>query len=226
MNLESVPSVPALAAAQSTEQLLAALCAAHPRSADSLRVVHRVCVNQRNRGEKDFSLETIGRLSAQQKGPSGSYLRTRPAARYRAIIDSIKRTVVQPRAVRRPSDIDSVLEGVADPTVRARVGILLSELHSLRREKRGFGSFAAQDRRSAHTAALTNATTAMPEGWALTALERMAIQLSIEPSKLDDWGWKIDAKGRVVARATNAVVFPAAFVSAIGKILAAQSTTT
>ena len=56
---------------QESDVLLEALCAgAGPRKASSLRLIHAICVEQRDRGSADYSIATIGRLSAARGGPA------------------------------------------------------------------------------------------------------------------------------------------------------------
>ena len=209
-----VPQTPP--APQSPEQRVETLCSAHPRSADSIRLVHRVCLQHGASGSKDFSLATIGKLCSAAKGPSGSYLRTRPASKYRAVIESVSRSMAprQRQRVRPRSDIDAVLEGLPDATVRARVGVLLAELQSLRREKRGFG-FKVQ----APTTPVTPAGPLSDGATPLTGLERLALTQAIDARRLQALGWVTDARGRVLVERTGAVVFPAGFVTGLGKVL-------
>ena len=63
---------------QSPKALLEALCAqADPRKMRSLRLIHAICEEQRDRGSKDYSVATIGRLSAGRGGPAAGAIRNK-----------------------------------------------------------------------------------------------------------------------------------------------------
>ena len=90
---------------------------------------------QRERGSDDYSIATIGRLSAERGGPAAGAIRNKPGEAYRALIASF----VDPTDRKKPSgratratDVDLILEGVSDPVLRARLGILLAEFKSTR----------------------------------------------------------------------------------------------
>jgi hypothetical protein len=112
----------------SMKALLEALCAdADPRKERSLRLIYAICEEQLDRGSEDYSVATIGRLSAERGGPAAGAIRHKTGAAYRAVIkafaDSVggktRKTVDD--ATSTPADL--ILHGVTDPVLRTRVGL-------------------------------------------------------------------------------------------------------
>ena len=202
-----------------SETLLEALCAhADPRKARSLRLIHAVCVEQQDRGSNDYSIATIGRLSADRGGPAAGAIRNKTGEAYRALINTFAGSVgPKPRNVdgARASQFDLILEGVTDPVLRARLGLLLAELKATRAQ------LLAARHLANRTATLDLAEPAPGErgpALCLSPLEVRALEIAISATTLDHWGWQADASGRIVTD-TGRTVFSAGFVTAIGKVL-------
>ncbi|MGH6679921.1 MAG: gamma-mobile-trio protein GmtX, partial [Bradyrhizobium sp.] len=105
-----------------SKALLEALCAnADPRKARSLRIIHAICEEQRDRGSGDYSFATIGRLSSARDGPAAGAIRNKTGEPYRALIKVFADT--SGGKLRKPADadlsqVDLVLEGITDPVLR------------------------------------------------------------------------------------------------------------
>lgn len=209
------------ASAQS-EELLHALCAgADPRKARSLRLIHAICVEQRDRGSDDYSIATIGRLSAESGGPAAGAIRNKTGEAYRALIKVFADSV--PGRTRRPNgsaaaQIDLILEGVTDPVLRTRLGLLLAELKATRAQLLAARHLANQ------TATLDleqPSPNRLPPSsdTELTPLEIRALENAISHETLEHWGWQADQSGRITTD-TGRTVFAAGFVTAIRKTLA------
>ena len=208
--------------ARESEALLHALCAdADPRKVRSLRLIHAICVEQRDRGSDDYSIATIGRLSAERGGPAAGAIRNKTGETYRALIKVFADAVVG--NARKGNDaagsqIDIILEGVTDPMLRARLGLLLAELKATR----------AQLLAARH---LANQTTTLdlvdpsshglpsPTANDLTPLEIRALENAISQETMDHWRWHTDESGRITTDAGR-TIFSAGFVTAIQKTLA------
>jgi hypothetical protein len=68
----------------SPKALLEALCAdANPRKMRSLRLIYAICEEQRDRGSKDYSIATVGRLSAERGGARSRRISARRVAQRR-----------------------------------------------------------------------------------------------------------------------------------------------
>jgi hypothetical protein len=203
--------------------LLEALCnGAHPRKQQSLRLIYRLCEEQHDRGSSDFSIATIGRLSAAGGGPSAAAIRNKTGDDYKALIKLYAEAVggkAKKTTAGKGSVLDEILEGVSDPVLRARVGILLAELESARGQVTALRHLAGQ------TAVLhlgvpeaVPPDVVMPSAIELSKQERNALERAIAPATLQHWGWVAEANGRVKTDAGQ-VVYPAGYVTAIQKVL-------
>jgi hypothetical protein len=207
--------------------LLEALCAnADPRKARSLRLIHAICEEQRDRGSKDYSVTTIGRLSAERGGPAVGAIRNKTGEAYRALIKIFAGSA--DRKIRKTADTDSaqadlILEGVIDPVLRARIGLLVAELKATRAQLLAARHLANQNavldlrQQPSDRAANLNAPVLASR---LSPLEIRALENAISDATLIHWGWRADASGRIVTD-TGQVVFGAGFVSAVGKMIKA-----
>jgi len=120
---------------------------------------------------------------------------------------------------RKGAILDEILEGVSDPVLRTRVGILLAELESARGQVTALRHLAGQ------TAVLTLAApgavppdVGVPCAIELSKQERDALERAVAPATLQHWGWVADANGRVKTDAGQ-VVYPAGYLTAIQKVL-------
>lgn len=202
------------------ENLLNALCAnAHPRTAASLRLIYGICQEQSERGSQDFSVATIGRLSSERGGPSAGAIRNKTGEKYRALIAACAEPTngrSRKRLAGAGDEIDEVLEGIADPVLRTRVGLMQAELRSLR------GQILALRKLAAEKAVLeirSQDGQGPHPGARLSDQQRRALKDAISKNTLTHWGWVADKSGRVVAGDTGQIVFTAGYVSAIEKVL-------
>ncbi|NIA52684.1 hypothetical protein HAV22_03305 [Massilia sp. TW-1] len=128
--------------------LLEALCAgSHPRKQQSVRLIYRLCEEQHDRGSSDFSIATIGCLSAAADGPSAAAIRNKTGDDYKALITSYAEAVggkAKKVTARKGSILDEILEDVSAPVLRTRVGILLAELESARGQLTALRHLAGQ----------------------------------------------------------------------------------
>ena len=205
------------------QAMLDALCAgADPRKVRSLRLIHAICVEQRERGSHDYSIATIGRLSAQRGGPAAGAIRNKPGEAYRALIrifaDSTDTKTTVPSST-RATEIDRILEGVSDPVLRTRLGLLLAELKSTRAQ------LLAARHLANRTATLDLGNPSAEELASpsplqlLTPLEARALELAVSADTLQHWGWRTDESGRITTD-SGRTVFAAGFVAGIRKALA------
>lgn len=210
--------------------LLEEMCKnANPRKERSLRLIYAICEEQHQRGSKDYSVVTIGRLSNERDGPSAAAIRNKTGEEYRALMkvfaDNVgghSRKVVQTKQ----DEVDEILEGIMDPVLRTRLNLLLAEVKSMRAQLLATRHLASQTAciRIEQPRASGNDPTQpelMPkEAPVLDALEKRALQAAISERTLAHWGWTRDQTGRVLSD-TGQVVFQAGFISGIEKVLAA-----
>jgi hypothetical protein len=210
---------------ENPKALLEALCAdADPRKMRSLRLIYAICEEQRDRGSKDYSVATIGRLSAERGGPAAGAIRNKTGEAYRAVIKAFADSVGGKSCKTidtKCTPADLILHGVADPVLRARIGLLLAELKSTRAQllaaRHLANENAALDLGRELSEERPNSATA-PR---LSPLEMRALASAISEGTLTHWGWCVDASGRIVTD-TGQTVFAAGFVTAISKVLQGQ----
>ena len=207
-----------MSAGQESEALLEALCAdADPRKANSLRLIHAICVEQRDRGSADYSIATIGRLSAARGGPAAGAIRNKTGEAYRALIKTFAGSVTRNIAPIGAGQADQILEGVTDPVLRTRLGLLLAELKATRAQLLAARHLANQN--ATLDLAQLESDEQMPSlARYLSPLEVRALENAISATTLEHWGWRADESGRIVTD-TGRTVFAAGFITAISKAL-------
>lgn len=198
---------------------------AHTRKAKSLEILHDVCREQFERGSKDFTIATIGRLSLEKGGPATQSIRNKTGDDFKALITAwashtggaVKR---QPKLSNNP--LYAVLEKIPDPAIRAVMGSVLAENKKLKGEvnllKRT--ALVAIDQRPLQPAPTTAQQTVqiLPAFNNLTDSEKNALRHAISDTLLQDEGWKHDESGRILNN-RGRTVFKAGFASAIRKVL-------
>jgi hypothetical protein len=169
--------------------LLEELCKnAHPRKQQSLKLIYRLCEEQHDRGSSDFSIATIGRLSEAAGGPAAAAIRNKTGDDYKALIKTFAGAVggkARKVAERKGSVLDEILEGVSDPVLRTRIGILLAELESARGQITALRHLASQHAvlyLDEPDSATCGGVVAPP--FDLTQQERNALERAIAPATL------------------------------------------
>lgn len=199
---------------------------ASPRKEKTLRLIYQICEEQNERGSRDFSVTTIGHLSAERNGPSAAAIRNKTGEDYRALMKAFAESVggkSRKGGEPRPDKTDEILEGIVDPVLRTRIGLMLAEIESLRaqllatRHLANTTSTIRLESISAPPATAKESSTSQPDD--LSAMELRALQSAISDRTLTHWGWSADAEGRVL-NDTGQVVFQAGFLAAIRKVIA------
>lgn len=195
----------------------------------SLEIIHAVCREQHERGAKDFSIATIGRLSEAKGGPADSTIRNKTGEEYQGLIKCWARhTGGSSRKMPKLSE-DPIMELVASiekPEVRAILGSILAENRKLKREvnllKHQVSQTAVLDLRGSPNGSTTPTPsgTLLPPAGSLTDREVAALRDAISPEKLADEGWSIDDQGFVVNE-NQRKIYSVGFVSAIQKLVSA-----
>jgi hypothetical protein len=210
---------------ENPKALLEALCAdADPRKMRSLRLIYAICEEQRDRGSKDYSVATIGRLSAERGGPAAGAIRNKTGEAYRAVIKAFADSVGGKSCKTidtKCTPADLILHGVADPVLRARIGLLLAELKSTRAQLLAARHLANENAVLDLGRELSEERPNSATAPRLSPLEMRALASAISEGTLTHWGWCVDASGRIVTD-TGQTVFAAGFVTAISKVLQGQ----
>ncbi|MBI3144993.1 MAG: hypothetical protein HYZ18_06955, partial [Pseudogulbenkiania sp.] len=176
---------------------------------------------QRQRGSDDYSIATIGRLSAEHGGPSAAAIRNKPGEDYRALIKAYAESVKgrSRKVASKPrTEAEELLEGVTDPVLKVRIKLLLAEMESLRAQLLAARHLANQTAVLDLSAAEGGINKEAGSNLFLTLQEASALKAAVSPETLAHWGWKMDEAGRVTTE-TGQVVFRAGFGSAVSKTL-------
>ena len=194
------------------------------RKQRSLDIVNNICREQVERGSKDFSIATIGRLSVEKGGPSPQTIRNKGGDDFRALIatwaEHSKGAMKKPPKIQE-SGISSILVKINDPAVRSIVGAILATNAKLQREINLLKQQAeiVIDRR---TVSLTTPKQqdAQLSGIAerFTTAELTALSHAISTELMEQEGWRIEKSGRVV-NYLGRTIFKTGFAATIQKIL-------
>ncbi len=209
---------------QTPEQLLEELCKnADPRKVRSLRLIYAICCEQKDRGSNDYSVATIGRLSAPRKGPAAAAIRNPTGQVYRALIQAYAESVggKKKRFESREIDpVDNVLEGINDSVVRTRVRLLLAELQTMRGQLNAARQLAHQSAVIEIRGSVKPCGSEIPpvSEYSLTEAELRTLRKAVAKETLDHWGWVTDESGRVVTD-SGQTIFGPGFISALDKVL-------
>lgn len=187
---------------------------ADPRKVKSLRVIHDICQDQRARGSMDFSVATIGRLSCERGGPAGGAIRNATGEAYRAIIKAHLDAAGGKKPKGRPHKADeNPFEGITDPVLRARIGILLAENQSLRGQLLAARSFASKDSSVDLRTGIVTENTQI-----LTKQEFFALEHAFSQENLAAHGWHVTENGRIVSEC-GTIIFKTGVASGILSIM-------
>lgn len=212
----------------SPETILAALQQdASTRTRQSLSLIHTICSEQHAAGSKDFSVATIGKLSADRGGPSPQAIRNVTGEHYRALLSAwasyADGATRKPPARVEPGVADDVLDMIPDAAVRALVGSFLAENRKLKAENMLLKTQAnvVIDRRPVPILSVSPSSErvqVIPPLTALLPLEVDALRHAISDELVKNMGWTVDAKTGRVSKGGRAI-FRAGFVKAIKKVL-------
>jgi hypothetical protein len=204
------------------EILLKQLCIdAHPRTEASLRLIYEICQEQAERGSQDFSVTTVGKLSAERGGPSPGAIRNKTGEKYRALIESCADTFKghkKKRAARQDDGVDDILEGISDPVLRTRIGLLQAEVRALRGQVLALRKIASE-KAVIELPAPAGAPPAASTQPALSDQQRKTLRDAISKKTLTHWGWEVDKNGRIFVEDSGQIVFGAGYVPAIEQVL-------
>lgn len=212
---------------KAVQELLEDMCrVASPRKEKTLRLIYQICEEQDQRGSRDFSVTTVGRVSAERGGPSAGAIRNKTGEEYRALMKAFADSVggkSRKGGERRPDKADEILEGIVDPVLRTRIGLMLAEIESLRAQLLATRHLA-NTTSTIRLESVSPAPVAANEGGVaqaddLSAMELRALKSAISDRTISHWGWSTDDEGRVLSD-TGQVVFQAGFLAAIRKVIA------
>ena len=193
---------------------------ADARKRRNLDLVYEICREQHERGSKDFTLATIGRLSQQRGGPVAQSFRNKGGGHLRAIISAwADHTEGMLKRPQKTSDtpMNSVLRKIEDAAVRALMGSVIAENTRLKGQvsliKRNANVIIDMrpEPAASHTMEVLPPTT-------LTESEKEALAHAISDEFMKSEGWTVAPSGRV-KNANGRSLYKAGYVTAIKKVL-------
>lgn len=196
------------------------------RTQRSLDILHKICQEQYERGSLDFSVATIGRLSAEAGGPATQSIRNKEGVRYRELLATWARYCdghkKKPPTVQNQSAGSDLLSIITDASVRALVGVVLAENKKLKTENSLLKNQAEViiDKRTlpATPAKQYSGYQVLPALDLLLPAEIAALKDAVSLETLAKNGWVADeATGKVTK--DGRPVFKAGFVTALRKII-------
>ena len=196
------------------------------RKRRSLEIINDVCREQHERGSKDFSPATIGRLSEKAGGPSERTIRNKDGESYRALMRSWAEfsggANKKPKLEKRSSIDDEILDRITDPVAKALIGQTLVENKKYKREIDLLKSKTnlVIDMRPKPQPAVNNGgqAVAITPILDLIPMEIQALQHAISDEFLKEQVWSKDEQGRIKAK-NGRNIFRPGFVTALEKIL-------
>lgn len=194
------------------------------RKQRSLDIISGICKDQLERGSRDFSIATIGRLSSEQGGPSPQTIRNKSGEDFRALIASwaehSKGAMKKPPKIQE-SGISSILGKINDPAVRSIVGSILATNAKLQREVNLLKQQAeiVIDRRTIPLSTTNQHDTLLSiTVECLTPTELTALSHAISSELMEQEGWTIEKSGRVI-NSLGRTIFKTGYKTAIVKLL-------
>lgn len=198
------------------------------RKRASLDLIYGILEQQIENGQRDFSIATIGRLSADAHGPSPQAIRNKGGADYRRIIEvwAIAHNATTKKPLPRgsrgmiPKRDEDILKLIEDPALRAVVGAIIAERNRFRKELRVLKSQTELtiDRRPEIRGIVPTVEMFPSLSELLNDIEREALRNSISEKLLEERGWKTFDNGRVKDQ-NNRHLYKPGYVTAIQKIL-------
>ncbi|WP_293931757.1 gamma-mobile-trio protein GmtX [Iodobacter sp.] len=198
------------------------IASASARKKLSLQTIYDICIELEKKGGKFLTIATVGRMSHERGGPAEPAIRNAAGEHYRLLIQAFVQRSEQGEGKKKgqSAKLDEIFEGIPDPVLRARIGLLLAELSSLRAQLLASRHLANQISTINLTNHTDNSTQTNDEqnGLHLSLQELSALEAAISSDTLEHWGWLLEQNGRVSSE-SGQIIFRAGFVSAIKKII-------
>ena len=213
------------------EELLESLIRSSSKKVStSLRIINKVCEEQKARGSLDFTIATIGKLSKINGGPSTQSIRNKTGEKYRALIQAWKKSA---ETKRKPKSLElsephDWTDRISEVELRWLAKDMMRDLKKLRGEisiLKGNLSMSI-DLRENQLEIDSNQIKSSPDlpEINITPLERKALIHSISPENIKSRGWKRDSRGQIVDQESRQIYKPG-YAIAIEKIIELSSET-
>lgn len=193
-----------------------------PRKQKTLDLINAVCREQFERGSKDFSVATIGRLSDARGGPSKGAIHNKTGDDYKGLIKAwAEHTGGLTRKVRQVSanPYAALIEKIENPALRSMMAGILAENRQMRRE---ITLLKAEENRvidmRPKLPESRETVQILPASSGLYPSELDALRHAVSDGLFKNEGWTCDAEGRVLNE-VGRVIFKPGYVTAIRKVL-------
>ena len=206
-----------------------------PRTQKTLDKLNIILEEYYHDGQKDFSVTTIGRLSARKRGPGYQSLRATKNKHYRLLIEAwatkagtdMKKPLAEHSRSRETPNDFNLLERINDPALRALFGQVIAERNRYRKEVNLLKQQAnvVIDRRPVQQPEPTTISSdrkvqvmsAMTD--LLTPLYVEALRYAISDLCMEKNGWYYTDYGQVKNKEYDIEVYPRGYILAIQKVL-------
>jgi len=198
------------------------------RKRKTLDLLHELLEKQSTSDELDFSIATIGRLSAESGGPSPQAIRNKGGSDYRRLIEvwaaflgkSTKKPASKGSRNKVSNSDKDILNCIGDPALRAVVGTIIAERNRYRNELRVLKSQTELtiDRRPRKPLADQSLEVLPSFTRFLNQVEQDALSHAVSESLFTARDWKVLTNGRVKDQNGRHLYKPG-YVVAIQKIL-------
>jgi hypothetical protein len=198
------------------------------RKKKTLDFIYTILEKQAQKETMDFSIATIGRLSAKEGGPSTQAIRNQGGADYRTLIEayavSKKTTTKKPLSKGNrnitPTRDDNFLQKIEDPALRVVFGEIIRERNLFRSQLKVLKSqteFVIDKRKYKRE---LKKIEVLPQSFArgLNEVEQEALEDAISEQLFQKQGWQPFENGRIKDKDARHLYKPG-YITAIKKIL-------
>jgi len=171
------------------------------RTAKTLDLVNKICVEQADRGSSDFSIATIGRLSEAVNGPQTQTFRNKTGEKYKALVQA---WASYKKPLRVASSKIKEKDAWVNDIINSRIKWLVKDLLAQNSKLKGQLQLAKEMsnihidlRPVSEDTGLSNFPKASLVKPTLTEQQRSALVHAINPKELKKIGWRVDERGKI-----------------------------
>ncbi|MCR5228451.1 MAG: hypothetical protein K6E27_14725 [Eubacterium sp.] len=183
------------------------------RKKNTLEKIQNICIEESKNKNPDFSLSHIADKLKEHGGITEQGLRNKNALEYRNLIQCWKSAYGKEKNINTSKD-EYILDSITDHTIRALVGMLISENKQLKKQNNIYKNqtvFHIDMRPDIKTNSI------IEKPYALTETELDALRKAISTEFMEKQGWVADEYGRV--KKGDEKIYDIGYVTAIKRIL-------
>lgn len=195
------------------------------RSQKNIEKLNHILISYVESGQKDFSITTIGRISAIEGGPGYEAIRATRNNHYRRLIEAwaynCNTTLKKPlsagsKSTFIPTD-NKLLELIQDPALRALFGQIIAERNKYRKEinlLKQHTNIIIDKRADTHTENNISSFSNI-----LNEFECSALKYALSDECMQNNDWQTTQAGQVKHLEYNKEIFPRGFITGLRKLL-------